>query len=272
MNFTERDYSAMRYRIDKVDLLTYNPLHSFPEFKKYPEFNVNLGVGMQKYFRNVFAYIAFTYDWGSPYVINYDNLLRRKKECLVAANFKCDADGKFPKIAEDILANKNPLVNRMIICFCRSLRNADWLALVGYEETLSKHLMWMTSGKMDTADGTSENLDPKLYSSVISNIESLRTNITELRTKFLTNDDNKDLIKAIYESIETDDLNITPEEIAYQLYMGSNPKLFNPYKQNIPVEEFIEKQLKMAMPIEPLLIEKPKPVKIHKSLPFTKKQ
>lgn len=245
MIFDKRDFQDMRFRVDEVDVLTYNPLRSFPELKKYPEFSKTIIESLQPDAGKMFAYVAYCYDFKSPYVMNSDNIVKRKKEALLASGFKQDENNRFSELAEQILANRHPKVNAMIVRYVRILKSSSWMTLVGYEETLAKHILWMTSGQMEK-DGETVDIEPTAYKAVINNTETLKDLIDKLRSELLSGDNNPDLQKAVYDSIEMDDLNITPEEIAMHQFMGENPKLFNPYKEELTIEEFIQKHVKTA--------------------------
>lgn len=242
-NFQEKDFERLEFRIDKVDILSYNPNNSFPKINKYPEFRQDVTNKIGGEYRNVFAYIVYTYDYRSPFVIFNDNLQKRKRASLLNSGFKKGDNDKYSKLAEDILLNKNKVVNRMIIRYLRILKNDDWMTLVGYQEALARQTETMLTGQKEEISESGQSImtdiDPLDYSRIIQNVKSLRDNIKSLRMDFLTNDDNENLIDAIYDSIEYETLILTPEQYANQVYIGENPKLFNPYTQDKSIEEYI---------------------------------
>jgi len=246
-NYTDTDFDGLRFRVDKILTKDYDPIQKFPELAIYPEFSDEIVGELKKDLGKIFTYIVYTYDYKSPFVIYSDNIIKRKKEALENSGFGWSRQtGKYSAIAEDMITCKNKAINLMVIRYCRILRNNDWMTLVGFEEALARQIAEMTSG-MTHKDGKEVELTPEQHARTINNVKTLRNEIKELTSDFFSKDTNESLKESIYDSIELDDLNITPEQIAKQMHMGQHPKLYNPYIGDDNIEEVINKHIKSAI-------------------------
>jgi len=251
-NYTEKDFSEMRFRVDKVDIMTYQPLVSFPELNIYSEFSEETMISskeslLKREFPKVFAYIVFAYDMKSPCVTHNIGLLSRKKEALLLAGFKEDKKtGKFCQIAEKLVANDIEEVNRMIIRFLRILKNPTYETLQSYYQSLHRQNYELMSGMSPNKDGEYAPLTSADHKRLVENTKVLNDEIRELTSLLMSGDDDDNILNSLYDSIETDDTNITPEQIARKLYFEENLKLFNPYESDDSIEDFILRHKKEA--------------------------
>lgn len=243
-NFQESDFAGLHYRVDKVDVFTFNPNHSFPEINKFKIFSKEFTEELGDEYRNVFAYIVYVYDYRSPFVKYNDTVFKRKKSALEAAGFRKGRGDKYSKLAESLFLNGHTTCNQMIIQYLKILKSDEWMSMVSYQEALGKQTEMLLTGKHKDESGVEVNVEPKVYSDIIKNTEALRNNMKLIRIDFVTQDDNANLIEAIYDSIESETITLTPEQYAMQVYIGKNPELFNPYERDIPVEEYIIEHLR----------------------------
>lgn len=234
--YSEKEFSKIKWRVDKVDINSYNPLISFPDISFYPEFTtIDVKDILGDNFGRVVAYIIFAYDMNSPYVRHNDNIVKRKREAMLASGFKLNKSSRFPILAENIILNKLEIANNMIIRFLRILKSSEWASYITYQDVLFELL-----GKLKSGGG----LEVSDYKNTIANTKELREEIKSLEESFLESDTNQNLVEALYDTIETDDLDMSAEDIARRIYMKQEPKLFNPYEEDKPIEDFILQNLK----------------------------
>ncbi len=231
LKYNKDEYQKLRFRVDEVDVLSYDPIISFPEIKYYPELsdsNLISGLVMNNLYGQIFAWIVYAYDPTSPYVRLNDGIIKRKTEAMEAVGISKNKNGKYDQFIERILTNGNEEVNRMIIRFLKLVRNSQWAILSTYQETLYRQLDELRSGSAEKDKDT------------ISNTQTLSKEIDELQLTFLTNDDSSYLREALYDAIEIENLALKPEDIARLALMKENPHLFNPYTDDKrPIKDFI---------------------------------
>lgn len=237
--YNPSEYSKLRFKVMDIDILSYDPNKSFPEINDYPEFSDPIYLSqLGDKFKNVFAYIVLCYDFNSPHVKHNEILIKRKRDAATDAMFTKENSSKFDKFYEDIILCRNDVVNRMIIRFVRILRVSDWSTLVAYEEKLNQQLQKLL-------DNTGV-LEPNDEKTIIASTKTLRQEIAELRSNILQGDTTESLKVSLYDTIETEELDLSPEDIARRHTLKENPKVFNPYKENKPIKEWIDQHYKNA--------------------------
>ncbi len=252
--YTENDFKGMRFRVDKIDVNTYDPRKSFPEIKIYYEYTddfLKREKDILQNFGKIFAYIVFAYDMKSPFVIHNTSILKRKKEALLAAGFTENRIGRFPRIAEKLISNESPIMARMIIRFVRLLRSSAYATLVGYQEALYRQTQVLILGGVEekkNANITLRKNTGKEEQTAVQITQQLTKHIEELTSKLLVHDTEGKILSSLYDSIETDDLNCTPEEIAAQIHIGETPKLYNPVEDEKKIEDWIRLHLENLKP------------------------
>lgn len=230
-NFNKTDFNNLLFAVHLVDLKNCDVHKQFPDLTFYPEFSKENFEKLPKRFKpaQILAYIAYTYDINSPYVKVYDHLIKRKKQAANAALFDKRATGEFVPDAEMIIANKNSIVNAMIVRYRRILKNSKWNSLVSYTEALYAAESVLIDAMADHKE-KSANLTMSI---------TLRQEIELLEKDFLGNDESGDIIKELYSAIEDVELS-TPEYIAFKIFKKENFKLFNPYTNKIPLKKVME--------------------------------
>lgn len=239
MSYEKREFEKLKFRVDLVDVPSYEPTQSFPEIRFYPEFMQKeyLASVPSHYYGRTFAYIVYAYDPTSPFVRYNSNILKRKKD---AAKYVFTSEKNVTYI-ENLILNENDSVNRMISRFLRILKNSNWETLVSYQETLRVQLEMLRKGK---------DLDEKAAETLIKTTTSLRREIEILEKDFLVNDDNYNLRSVLYDIVETEDLDLTPERVAIKAKIGEKPSLFNPYDREIhkkDIKDFIRDNMEKLL-------------------------
>jgi hypothetical protein len=242
LKYNKDEYKKLRFRVDEIDVLSYDPRVSFPEINYYPELSDKAlisGLVMKNMYGQIFAWIVYAYDPTSPYVRLNDGIIKRKTEAMEAVGISKNKNGKYDDNIERILINKDEEVNRMIIGFLKRVRNSQWAILCSYQETLYRQLDELRSGSAEKDKDT------------ISNTQILSKEIEELQFTFLTNDNSDTLREALYDAIEIENLALKPEDIARLALMKENPHLFNPYiDDKRPIKDFIAQHFAELMEYE----------------------
>lgn len=238
MEFTTKDCQDMFWNVAEVDMLSCDVPHQFPIIKHYSDFAI-FYYNQKKDFQReseytglaagqLLYYICFTYDPKSPYVTKYLDINKRKTVILEQIGMVRKVDGRFNDNVEKVRRCKNELVNMAVLQFLRLLKDADWQSFVSYLE-----LKAQVEGNLINAA-----IDVKDKKASLEMSKSIRLEIASLEKSFLSGDQNPNLVKAFYDSIEDEEIP-TPEYIALKLFMKENPKEFNPYKNPLPVEDYM---------------------------------
>ena len=222
LKYHKEEFVNLRFRVDEVDVLTYDPRVSFPEIMHYPELSdTKLIQGLLKsnLYGKMFSYIVFAYDPTSPFVRFNDSIIKRKVERMEVCGIRKKKDGKYEAEIEHVMINMNEEVNRMIIRYLKLVKNSDWAILSSYQETLFRQLDQLRSGSADKDKDT------------IANTQTLSKEIASLQFNFLAGDNRGNLLESLYDAIEIERLALKPEDIAAISFMKEKPELFNPYNE-----------------------------------------
>ena len=238
MEFTTKDCQDMFWNVLEVDMISCDVPKQFPLIQHYPDLAVFYYKGRTDFERaseftgmtagQLLYYICFTYDSKSPYVTKYIDINKRKTVILEQMGMVRKVDGRFNDHIENVRRCKNQLVNMAVLRFLRLLKDADWQSFISYLE-----LKAQVEGNLINA-----GIDVKDKKESLNMSKSIRVEIAMLEKSFLTGDQNPNLVKALYDSIEDEEIP-TPEFIALKLFMKENIKEFNPYKNPLPVEEYM---------------------------------
>lgn len=169
------------------------------KLEAYEEFAVDFGISKEQ----VVAYIILMYDMNSPLRKEIPYFNQRKLMAAELAGFKKDKDGKFKADYEAIILGQNGLSESAISKYIRLFASPKYLALVYYWSILSLEFSNITSA--------SESKDLK---NTIANIEKLEAKINECTDILFGGDDTMNIKRALYESVEKENLKLTPEAIA----------------------------------------------------------
>lgn len=212
-----------KYKIEDFDGLRYNPLRYLqgrngrpPELGlAYPQLG-DMGswgemmnfAGVREY--RVTGWIMLLYQEGSP-LIGIQNLTERKVIAGELVGFSKEGI-EFTEGYSRVLSGEIELVNQRIIDFCRVQRNPDWAEYVVYEE-IFYHQLGLAMG----------NKDPKEVNSMLANVKSVKTKMSELMKSFLHSDNSRALVRTFLEAIHAEGVRLRREHIAEALSEGKDP-------------------------------------------------
>lgn len=168
-------------------------LQHYPEFKEPLPFNKHA----------TFRYIILMYDINNVEIQGlYPDYMTRKRSCAVMAGFTVTKN-RFSKDVEDALLGRNMEVNKMIIRYVRMFNNPEYVSYVSYWEMLIRNV--------ELSMGEDE---PRVITTIRQNIDNLRSQIGEITKNIFRGDDNENLRKQLYASMEEEKLKLRPEYMA----------------------------------------------------------
>lgn len=206
-------YHKMKYRIDKIPM-TDQVIFKFPDLMQFANiFASEIGMPQNVTADFVMRYIMLMYSPGSPGIEIYPMLAKRKTWALKELGINPLVDGSFPTEYNELLLNKNQACRAKVVLFLRLQQPEDWAIMMRAEEMLYDLL------SLEFPE------DPTDQKNHISNIESLRKQLSESRERFMQGEISKALENEITKFLAQDNLGIRPEE-----YMMFAPKGTAPSK------------------------------------------
>lgn len=200
-------YHKMKYRIDKIPM-TDQVIFKFPDLMQFANiFASEIGMPQNVTADFVMRYIMLMYSPGSPGIEIYPMLAKRKTWALKELGINPLVDGSFPTEYNELLLNKNQACRAKVVLFLRLQQPEDWAIMMRAEEMLYDLL------SLEFPE------DPTDQKNHISNIESLRKQLSESRERFMQGEISKALENEITKFLAQDNLGIRPEE-----YMMFAPK------------------------------------------------
>ena len=206
MNKSDIDVKSLMY--DPFDPKTPNDLEEYDEFKG--------GFGLDK--GQVCAYIILMYDKETQLRRELPYFNKRKLVAAELAGFEQGKNGKLLEKYEDVLLGKNEKVNGAISKYIRLFASPKYLSLVYYWSILSAEFENVTSLNAS-----------KDFKNTIANIERLEIKINECVNFLYGGDEVKDIQRALYESVEKENLKLRPENIALMDEDELDEQIGNPY-------------------------------------------
>lgn len=160
----------------------------------------------------IIRFINFMYSRELTCIKEQHNSYRAQKvECALLAGFEYDpVTGKFTEEVERMLMCLNPVVNRMIIAFCRHNYYDDEVAVTVMREMFYRGMNELMNNK----DAEPEE---------INKWKKLSESIEEMKVKILNGDENRILSAALVKKIEEESLGFRPEDVAYRIKRGEDP-------------------------------------------------
>jgi len=177
----------------------YNPLDSKDIrylISTHQEFQKEIKINLSK----VVVYIILMYDLNTELRRVYADYFTRKRQAAIMAGFNINKNGRFVKAIEDMLIGNDQVVNNMVVRYAMLFNNPDYLSLVAYTEMLVREAEASLSEKYD--------------GNTINNIIKLNKEIKILMTNIFGGDPSKNLIKALYRTMEREKLRYRPEAVA----------------------------------------------------------
>ena len=204
MKFAKNDFSEMLYNIYEVPR---NGLKKkFPNLYTEEVSNMELKQGQNK--ERVIRYIVYMYDPKSP-VRSIPDAMKRKREAAILAGFTLNKSGTFSTNDEDVFLCDNISVNACILRFCINCKSGTYTSLITYEQALRNVMFYLL-----------KNLPEPKH---IKAAEDLRIIVDDLSHKLLGEDDNNQLRRHLYQFVDSDSINISPEIIAEKVNRGEEP-------------------------------------------------
>ena len=237
MEFKDSDFEKLMFNVFIVD--DKEPiLRKFPVLRNYPEYKLKTHykteankkgrkkktedeeglVPIEIDFNKIFRYIVYMYDMNSPFRI-MENIITRKVEAAKLAGFEIGGRMEFPEHIEKMLQGRIININKMIIRYVRMQKNTKFAKLVIFEEAYYNELEKLKNKE-----------DEERTSIVIDSVNKLDAEIQNLSNDILGHDNNKFLMKELYEQIEYEELGLRPEEIAQKIRDGEEVLGYTPYK------------------------------------------
>ena len=208
-HFKSQDFKDILYPVHTlkkgVDIFT-----AFPKLLDYEEFCGRLPAQLP--INKVFKFIVYTYDEKSPFVLQIDDLIQRKKEAVQAAGFIA-TDNRFPEAVNDMLNCKNERVNEMIIRYCR-LQGKDFTNLMASQEAFYQiNVQLLSNIKTDNDDAVEV---AKKKAALDKAADEFNERLDEKARRFLTQETAQELHNSLWSLAEDEALSITitPEDFA----------------------------------------------------------
>ena len=213
MKFEDKDFKGLTWNIHGADEKA-KITELIPTIKLYNEFK-----GLKDI--RVIKYIVYLYDSKTPFK-SIDNFTTRKKQAAELAGFKVDDKGNYQDKYDKIISGKDKQVNKMAIRYCRIQRSPQFAKLVIFEESYYNELLILKDD---------DGLKAADREKTLKNINTMASQIEELTGRFLSGDDNPVMKMELFDEIENEELQLTPEDIALKYEAGENPLgNYNPYE------------------------------------------
>lgn len=205
MAYNKDEFLGMRYDVSKEYSANFKRV--FPDLYNYLEF-VQMMKLRQYDFDKLFRYIAYLYDLKSP-VLRYNaDIRKRKVEAAKLADFPMD-DNMFEKKYMDIMQGIGidaVVVNKAVIRYCRMQNEHLFVQLAAFDQK-----------NLDNAQKLLETTDATEQKNILSNMKSLSTMITDIRTELFSDDNSKKLYNELMEEVSNYNLELTPEQMIINL-------------------------------------------------------
>ena len=200
----------------EVKYLMYDPFDekTVSKLESYEEFKVDFGVSKKE----VITYIILLYDMNTQLRREVPYLNQRKIIAAELAGFKKNKDGKFKKEYEDVMLGLNGTTEAAISKYIRLFANPKYISLVYYWSILSAEFFNISS-----------STESKDFKNTIANIEKLEAKINDHTQVLFGGDETMNIRRALYESVEKENLKLRPEDIANATEEELETILENPY-------------------------------------------
>ena len=180
-------------------------LKFFKDLAKVKAFRDDPGTEIDN--EKVMQFIMLTYDKNSPYRKKFPDVLKRKIEVAHDCMFKITEGGVFESATEDFLKGKNRIVNRKIVEYVRLHRNFKYSFLVSMENAYYNLMLEILGG--DTKN--------------VMKAKELRDELEESVMEIFNDDTNSFIKDELLRYMETERLELRPEDIALKLQKGETP-------------------------------------------------
>jgi hypothetical protein len=180
-------------------------LKYFKELGKTRVFSLDQGESIDN--NKVIQFILLMYDKNSPYRKKFSDVLKRKIEIAHDCEFPMEEGGVFTDPVEDFLKGKNKVVNRKIVEYVRLHRSFKYAYIVSVESAYYNLML-------DILGGDIKN---------IMKAKELQGELEDNLLEMLNQDSNAFLKDEILRFMESDRLDLRPEDIAKKMQQGETP-------------------------------------------------
>ncbi len=184
---------------------------SFPKLEQFEEFNAKLPASLP--LDKVFKYIVFAYDQKSPYFLQIEDLVERKKSAVVDAGFQPSHKKGFSKSVRGMLNCQNDLINRMIIRYCR-LQSKDFTNLISSQEAFYQINLQLLKG-ISAADEDAVK-SAKEKAALDKAAEDFNVRLNEKARRLQSQENNESIADELWNMAEEEAIRskLTPEDHA----------------------------------------------------------
>jgi hypothetical protein len=194
----------MMYNPDKIPEGT-SVLSFYKELGKIKEFKLSAGEGLDN--NKINLYVLLLYDKGSPYRKKFKDILKRKVEVVHDLGFEITPEGLFEPIVEDFLKGRNKIVNQKVVQFVRMHRSYNYSYQVSVEAAYANLMLEIQSGETKG----------------LKNLADMRDDLEKNLMEMLGEDNNPYLRDEMLRYMESERLELRPEDIARKLQNGESP-------------------------------------------------
>ena len=203
-SFHPREFQGMMYNPVQVPENT-SVLKYYKDLGKIKEFRTSPGDGIDN--DKVMLYVICMYDKNSPYRKKFTDVLKRKIEVVHEVGFESGDDGNFDSPVEDFLRGKIRIVNKKIVTYVRMHRNFKYSYLVTIEDSYYNLMLEILGGETKK----------------IPMAREVQVELEETLLEILNKDNNPYLRDEILRYMESERLQLRPEDIAKKLQDGEAP-------------------------------------------------
>lgn len=202
--FSESDYSGLKFNIFKHSPLEGDYLKIFPDLNLYKEFSKPLLEGIDR--NQLIAWIICVYDKESPFRKKYADLPIRKYHAALEVGFELNSKGKFENYIEEIFDPSPGFMNEvavdMITAYCKLHYSTKYSFVVMMEALFYTNLKTAVAG---------------LGTNKMSELKSIEETLDNAQRELLAFDSNKEIVKSLYKRINSDRIELAPEDISRKL-------------------------------------------------------
>ena len=203
-SFHSKEFIGMLYNPERIPDGT-SVLSFYKELGRIKEFKQSAGEGIDN--NKVHLYILLMYDKNSPYRKKYSDVLKRKIEVAHDIGFELIEGGMFESAIEDILKGRNDIVNKKIVQFVRMHRSYAYSYQVSVEASYANLMLEIQGGETKS----------------ITKLGDLRDELERNLMEMLGQDNNPYLKDEILRYMESERLDLRPEDIAKKMQNGEEP-------------------------------------------------
>lgn len=193
--FEESDYNGLMINVHLhkgKDLFKV-----YPDLNLYKEFSEPLLPPLDR--NQIITFIVLCYDKESPFRKKYPDLDQRKYHAALEAEFDINEDNKFESYMEEIIQAQNPVTREMTVAYCRLHYNTKYSYLVLCESLFYTNLRTALMGE------GAQKMDE---------LKKIQDAMEAAQRELLAFDNNKELVKSLYKSVNNQRIDYSPETIA----------------------------------------------------------